>query len=105
MTVLNLVPTAAKADISAESSDGTPLAELSAMVDAIEHTPSSYTPQVVVAAVGLACGAFAVILGGGPLEFVAAALGAAATQIVRFSMIKHRTNPYLVTASCAAIAT
>lgn len=102
---VNMARVAAFEALSRKINADTPLTELSAMVDAVEHTPSAYSPQAVVAAVGLACGAFAIILGGGPLEFVAAACGAAVAQITRMLMIKHRTNPYLVTASCAAIAT
>jgi len=101
---VNMARVVAFEALSRQVNQSTPLAKLSSMVDSIEQLPSAYTPPVVVAAVGLACGAFAVILGGGPLEFIAATLGAAAAQIIRLFLVKRRTNSYLVTASCAAIA-
>src|SRR5258708_29579156 len=99
---VNMARVVAFEALSRHVNQNTPLAKLSSMVDSIEQMPPTYTPQGVVAAVGLACGAFAMILGGGPLEFIAATLGAAAAQIIRLFLVKRRTNPYLVTSSCAA---
>src|SRR5258708_4427331 len=42
-------------------------AALTAWLDALEAEKSNYSPAVVVAAVAIACGCFAIILGGGPL--------------------------------------
>ncbi len=75
------------------------------MVDEIEHRPPEYPPALVVVAVGLACGAFAVILGAGPREFIAAAVGSACAQVLRLRMLASRYNPIPITVVCAAIAT
>src|SRR5579859_343268 len=87
---VNMARVAAFEALSRQISARTPLTELTAMVDSIEQCPSAYSRPVVVVAVALACGAFAVILGGGPLEFIGAACGAAIAQISRFLMVQRR---------------
>ncbi len=78
---------------------------ISELVDEIERQPAAYSRSLVIAAVGLACGAFAVILGGGPAEFAAAGVGSAFAQALRLRMAAARFNPIPLTVICAAIAT
>ena len=80
-------------------------AEIAHCVDQIEAEPSIYSMSMVVIGVGLACGCFAVIQGGGPLEFIAAAIAAGIAQRVRLRLSTLHTNPYLLTAICSALAT
>ena len=79
-------------------------ADVSAQLDAIEQTKPVYSPVVVILAVGLACGAFAFILGGGILEAAAAAIGACAAQWIRMRLTAARINPLVMTVICAALA-
>jgi uncharacterized membrane protein YjjP (DUF1212 family) len=79
--------------------------QVSALLDDLERAPHGHSQAVVVLAVALACGAFAIILGGGVLEFMAAAFGAAVAQAVRFRMAALHLSPYLISAVCAAVAT
>ncbi|MFN8419317.1 MAG: threonine/serine exporter family protein [Anaerolineae bacterium] len=81
------------------------LAELSQRLDGIEHRPPMYSRLTVILMVGLACGAFAVILGGSAGEFVAAFTGAMLAQYLRFRLLASHVSPYLVTTVCAASAT
>jgi uncharacterized membrane protein YjjP (DUF1212 family) len=78
---------------------------VAAQLDAIEKMGPLYRRWQVAGMVGLACGSLAVILGGGPLEFAAAACGATVAQSVRFWMIGRHFNPIPITVICAAIAT
>jgi uncharacterized membrane protein YjjP (DUF1212 family) len=78
--------------------------ELTAWLDSVEAAGSNYPWVVVVGGVASACGSFALILGGGPLEFIAAAGGAACSQFVRMRLSLRLLNPYLITAVCATIA-
>ena len=78
--------------------------DLSKWLDSLEAEKPAYSPLAVIVAVGAACGSFAVILGGGPLEFVAAAVGAAGGQAVRMRLAARHVNPYLITAVCSTIA-
>ena len=55
--------------------------------------------------VGLACGSFAIILGGNYQEFVASALAAMITQLIRFRWTRLKMNPYLAITLCSIIAT
>ena len=73
-------------------------------LNALETQPSIYPLWTVTAAVGIACGCFAIILGGGPLEFFAALLGAASAQVVRMVMDRRHVAPYLITAISACLA-
>lgn len=81
------------------------LPELSQRLDLIEHCPPTYSRLIVILMVGLACGSFAVILGGGAVEFVAAMGGAMLAQYLRFRLLAAQVSPYLVTTVCAAGAT
>ncbi len=84
--------------------DPTPVL-ITQLVDEIEHRPPEYPAWLVILSVGLACGAFAVILGGGPHEFIASTVGALAAQMVRMRMVAARYNPIPITVICAVIAT
>lgn len=78
--------------------------EVSAQIDAIEQRKPNYSPLTVIVAVGLACGAFAFILGGGILEATAATLAACVAQWVRVRLVTARINPLAVTVACAVVA-
>jgi uncharacterized membrane protein YjjP (DUF1212 family) len=79
--------------------------QVSAMLDDLERSPHGHSQPAVILAVALACGAFAIILGGGLLEFIAAAVGAAVAQAVRIRMTALHLSPYLISAVCASVAT
>jgi uncharacterized membrane protein YjjP (DUF1212 family) len=74
-------------------------------LDAIEAMGPVYKRWQIILAVGLACGGFALILGGGPLEFLAAVHGASAAQAMRIRLNRLRINPIPVTVICATLAT
>ncbi len=80
-------------------------AQVADRLDGIEDMPPQYPRWLVVLAVGVACGAFALILGGGPLEFAAATAAASPAQVVRMKMLRARFNPLPVTVVCATLAT
>jgi uncharacterized membrane protein YjjP (DUF1212 family) len=80
-------------------------AKLTALLDNIETTPPEYPQWVVILAVGLACAAFCLILGGGAIEALAAFTGAATAQTIRFRLNAIRLNPLATTVLCAATAT
>jgi uncharacterized membrane protein YjjP (DUF1212 family) len=84
---------------------GLSLGDLSLWLDRVEASKPDYPWLVVITGVAAACGSFALILGAGPLEFIAAATGAACSQFVRMRLVSRQMNPYLTTAICAAIAT
>jgi uncharacterized membrane protein YjjP (DUF1212 family) len=79
-------------------------AELGAWLDSVASAKPEYSPLAILAGVAAACGCFAIILGGGPVEGYAAALGAACAQAVRMRLSAAHVNPYLVTALCAMLA-
>lgn len=102
---VNMARVSALDQISHQVGQDTSPAQVSEMLDELEHTRPEYSSLITVLSVGIACGAFAIVLGGGPLEFIAAGIGAVIAQAVRLRMAARRLNPYLVTATCAAIAT
>jgi uncharacterized membrane protein YjjP (DUF1212 family) len=79
-------------------------AELATWLDSLEGAKPEYPQVAILAGVAVACGCFAIILGGGPLEFIAAAIGAAGAQAVRMRLAARRLNPYLATVICSATA-
>lgn len=79
--------------------------QITARLDAIAQMGPVYPRPLAILAVGLACGGFAGILGGGRVEFAAAAVSAAIGQAIRYRLIAARINPILITVICAAIAT
>jgi uncharacterized membrane protein YjjP (DUF1212 family) len=78
--------------------------KLSTWLEGVEAEKPNYSRWAVIAGVAGACGAFAVILGGTPLEMLAAICGAAAAQFFRVELAHRRMNPYFITAVCATIA-
>jgi uncharacterized membrane protein YjjP (DUF1212 family) len=74
-------------------------------LDAIQNAPPEYPRYLVIAAVGLACGAFAGILGGGLAEISAATIAAAIAQAVRMRMLAARLNPIAIAVVCSALGT
>lgn len=71
---------------------------------AIRAAPRELPPWVTGPAVGVACGAFAQILGGGAGEFVAAAAGAWLAQWLRLWLHHIRVSAYALTVMCAFLA-
>jgi len=59
---------------------------------------------VTIPAVGVACAAFAQILGGEALEFVAAGVGAALAQSLRLALARLRVNAFALTVVCSFVA-
>ncbi|HLY28659.1 MAG TPA: threonine/serine exporter family protein [Aggregatilineales bacterium] len=86
-----------------ETKEMTPDA-LKTWLDALESEKLNYTTAVVAVAVAIACGCFAIILGGGLLEAIGAALGAAVAQIARVTLDRRHVNPYIITAFGAFVA-
>jgi uncharacterized membrane protein YjjP (DUF1212 family) len=78
---------------------------ITARLDEIAHLGPVYPRPLAILAVGLACGGFAGILGGGPVDFAAATISAAIGQAIRYRLIAARINPILITVICAAVAT
>lgn len=74
-------------------------------LDAIEAMGAVYRRWQIILAVAVACGGFALILGGGPLEFIAAFCGAGAAQTLRIRLNRLHINPIPVTVICATLAT
>lgn len=102
---VDMVRISALEELSRTLPDSITLTELSQRLDLIEQRPPAYSRLVVILMVGLACGAFAVILGGGAAEFVAAMIGAMLAQYLRFRLVAAHVSPYLMTTVCAAGAT
>ncbi|MEP7289179.1 MAG: threonine/serine exporter family protein [Chloroflexota bacterium] len=101
---VNMARVSALEVLSRAMADSTSPAELTKLVDEIEQRAPEYPRFVVIGAVAIACGAFAVILGGGLPEFATATCAAAVAQWLRFRMIALRLSPYLIAATCSAIA-
>lgn len=74
-------------------------------LDRIERLESQYSRLTITVMVAVACGALAVILHGGPIEFMAAALGSGIAQWIRFRLLDMHVRPIPVTVSCAFLAT
>lgn len=82
-----------------------PPEQLAVHLDEIENINPLYSHELVMLGVGLACGSFAIILGGGFPEFIASMLAAMVSQLVRFRWNRLKMNPYLVTNLCSIVAT
>ncbi|WP_428565790.1 MAG: threonine/serine exporter family protein [Solidesulfovibrio sp. DCME] len=85
--------------------DGRAPANLAERVNAVRFATAVYPRQVSALAVALACGAFAVIFGGGAAAFVATALAAFLGAHTRFFLASLRFNVVLVFAASAFVAT
>ncbi len=70
----------------------------------IEASLSPYKPWAMMLACGLGCGAFAVLRGGGPIEFAAAYLAAAAAQYLRHRLLQAKLRVPPTTVLCAIVA-
>jgi uncharacterized membrane protein YjjP (DUF1212 family) len=79
-------------------------AQLATWLNTVEAQKPNYSRSVVTLAAAAACGAFAIILGGGPLEMIAAICGAGTAQFTRIELAHRRLNPYFITAACSTIA-
>jgi uncharacterized membrane protein YjjP (DUF1212 family) len=71
----------------------------------IERQGSQYPTWLVVGGVAAACGAFALLFGGGWREFLAAALGAGLAMAARIALGRIRLVPLIVTVIVAFVAT
>jgi uncharacterized membrane protein YjjP (DUF1212 family) len=78
--------------------------QVMAQLDGIEQLRPVYPMPVVVGAVAIACGAFALIQGGGWPEWLAAAVGAGIGQRVRLQLRQWKLNVLPLTVMCAAIS-
>lgn len=88
----NLTP-----DVSIES--------VNAAIEKVEKKPPLYSPLMVVIGTALACGALALILGGGALDFIAATFGAAAAQYTRHTLVKAKIRAIPITVVASFVAT
>lgn len=77
---------------------------VAALLDTIEKIPPVYPLPVVLLAVAIACGAFALLQGGNWIDFVAAAVGAGVGQAIRVYLRSLKLNLIPITVVCAAIA-
>ncbi len=73
-------------------------------VAVIKSTPRELPTWFMILAVGLACGAFSQMLGGGWSEFIASMGGAMVAQFVRLRLIRAGVTPFAITVFCAVIA-
>jgi uncharacterized membrane protein YjjP (DUF1212 family) len=78
--------------------------DIAARIAAIEATPPRHAGALIVAALGLASGAFAFLNGAGAPEMIAAALGGAFGQWLRSWLHRRAFNPYGTAAACAVAA-
>lgn len=78
---------------------------LHAELDVIEKQGRLYPDWLTILMVGLACGAFSNIVGGGLLEGIAAFFGASLAQTVRMRLVRLKMNPVPLTVICAGVAT
>jgi uncharacterized membrane protein YjjP (DUF1212 family) len=92
-------------DLSRTIQLGVTPAQLEARINAIQAMKPQYKRWQVSLVVGLACGSFSVLLGGGPFEFMAAFVAASIAQLVRVRMVLAGYNPIPITTIVAAIST
>lgn len=83
---------------------GADAATVDAALTRIELAPSPYKVWTIILACGLGCGSFAVLRGGGPLEFAAAYLAAVAAQFLRHRLMQAKLRVPPVTVLCAIVA-
>ncbi|HEX3049488.1 MAG TPA: threonine/serine exporter family protein [Aggregatilineaceae bacterium] len=70
----------------------------------IKSTPRELPTWFMVLAVGLACGAFSQMLGGGVAEFIASMGGAMIAQLLRLRLIRAGVTPFAITVFCGVVA-
>jgi uncharacterized membrane protein YjjP (DUF1212 family) len=73
-------------------------------LDRIAAKPPLYSPVVNALSAGFACGAFAFLNNGGPLECVGVLVAATAGQYLRRTLIHRGINPFGVTMLAGAVA-
>lgn len=78
---------------------------LMTILDTIEQTPPVYSVPTLVSTVALACGAFAVLIGGNGMDGVAATIGAGVGQLARVLLHRSHLNPIAITVLCSTLAT
>ena len=91
-------------ELARDTPAGAGPSELEARLQAIDGAMPRYSVAATAAAVGAACGAFAVLNGGAGVEVAAAAVGAGVGQCARSILLRRRLNQYAVTALCGLIA-
>ncbi len=79
--------------------------EIRQFLSNLEGEGAAYSKMVYVFAAGTACGALAVVLGGGIWEIIAAGVGAGISQMLRIKLTEMRMNPFLLTTLCSSLAT
>ena len=78
--------------------------DLASRLSAIEGTPPLYSLAQTAAGIGLGCGAFAFLNGGGALEVATATLAGGAGQGLRTALLRRKLNQYAVASLCAVAA-
>jgi len=78
--------------------------ELATKLAAIAGAPPRYSIAQTGAAVGAACGAFALLNGCTGLEVAAAAVGGGISQGLRSWLLRQQFNQYIIAALCALVA-
>lgn len=101
---VNVWRTGALAELADTAEAGIRPRELTERLGAIEGERPRYSVAGTGAAVGAACGAFAVLNGGMGLEVLAAAIGAGVGQCLRSVLLRRRFNQFAVTAVSALVA-
>ncbi len=79
--------------------------QIVARLEEIEQHEGVYSNWLIVLGVSLACGAFALLFGGGWLEFAATIVGAALAMLIRIALRPARLMPLMTTATAAFAAT
>lgn len=78
--------------------------EVTAELDRVAARPPRYPGAINALSAGLACGAFAFLSSGGPVEVVASVLGATAGQGLRRALLRRHWNHFGVTMLAAVAA-
>lgn len=78
--------------------------EVTAELDQVAARPPRHSAAVNALSAGVACGAFAFLSSGGPVEIVASVLGATAGQGLRRALIRRHWNHFGVTMLAATAA-
>lgn len=81
------------------------LSTVEAELERIAQLPRHYSRSLTVVTVGLACGCFALLFGGGPAEFAIGALGAALSLLARQELVRLGLGLLLQIAPAAFVAT
>ncbi len=82
-----------------------PLATVISELEEIARAPRRYPPWQTIAAVVMACAAFAVLFGGGWRESLAAALAGFGAMLARLALLGRKVGPLLIVTPVALLAT